>query len=365
MFFTIPRSLPLCAVFGSLLLFLPGCREQRVEVRRLAATSMHLEEIGRLAMAAVQGRGGDDIGDLVADELGRTQHFEVVDRQVVLRTLADRHPWKVEPGEVREVGEMLGVDALIFGQVVANDYRDDLTGEQHTQGSHASTTFARAGELRLTLRFKVISVQTGKLLGSRTFTVVERVAADQVVYDGRADGVACPEKLFANVDVESLRLAAYTRMARRLVHHVVPHFEFVQVKLYSDRNLPESSVAVEAAQRGDWPVAIDVYRRATEAMVHNSRLSARLRARAFYNYGVALAYSGALEDGLAQLQQAQVINPDKVFSEEIERLKATQRELEQAQDQTLQVTCVSGDPACTPQPELEDATWTATQPQSP
>jgi hypothetical protein len=362
MFASFSRPLPLCALFASLLLFLPACREQRVEVRRLAPTSMHLEDIGSLAMAAVEGRGGDDIGDLVADELGRTQHFEVVDRQVVLRTLADRHPWKIEPGEVREVGQLLGVDALIFGQVVANDYRDDLTAEQHTLGSHASTTFARAGELRLSLRFKVLSVQTGKLLGSRTFTVIERVAAEQVAYDGRAAGVACPEKLFANVDVESLRLAAYTRIARRLVHHVVPHYEFVQVKLYSDRSLPESSVAVEAAQRGDWPVAIDVYRRATEAMIHNSSLSARLRARAFYNYGVALAYSGALTDGLAQLQQAQVIYPDKVFAAEIERLEATQRELEQVQDQTLQVTCGSGDPACTPQHELEDAAWTATQP---
>jgi hypothetical protein len=357
---SLTRSLPICALLGCLLT-LPGCREQRVEVRRLAATSMHLEDIGSLAMASVEGCGGDDIGDLVADELGRTQHFEVMDRQVVLRTLAERKLKKIEPGEV---GKLLGVDALIFGQVVANDYRDDLTAEQHTQGSHASTTFARAGELRLSLHFKVLGVATGKLLASRTLTVVERVAADQVVYDGRADGVACPEKLFANVDVESLRLAAYTRIARRLVHHVVPYYEFVQVKLYSDRSLPESSVAVEAAQRGDWPVAIDVYRRATEAMVHNSRLSARLRARAFYNYGVALAYSGALEDGLAQLEQAQVINPDKVFAEEIERIKATQRELEQVQDQLLQVACASGDPACTPQPEIEDAAWTSAQSQS-
>src|SRR5204863_3821246 len=112
------RSTSLSAAFIFVSLLAAGCATPQIAVNSRADFS----RIHRVAVASFGGQNGDVAADLLTQDL--LQHgADVVERQRLDAVLHEQNlaaQNMLDPGTVKKIGKILGVDAIFVGTVAAN-----------------------------------------------------------------------------------------------------------------------------------------------------------------------------------------------------------------------------------------------------
>ena len=122
--------------------------------------------------------------------------------------------------------------------------------------------------------------------------------------------------------MDNIRIG-FLQIAADLSHCAASDFE-------TDGDLPEVDQAITMFKIGEWDDGMNLLQKATE----KKGLDKDVRAKTFYNLGLAQTYSGDFEDALVNLKKALMLEPDSSrYQRAIQNVKAEQEKAERLKEQ--------------------------------
>ena len=305
-------------MFAFFLCFFISACTPKITVKRLKPAEINLSSYEKIAMGDIQGAKGDKIAGKINQRLFESKYFDVVERSH-LKQLLQEQDLSIsnvsDPDSSVKLGEIITGSAMIFGKVFERDYRknwhyEDATCYDEEGNKYACTRYSVTGKWNLSLNLKMVDTSTGQVLASKTF---EQSASRQ--NSQREDR---PE-----VDWSEFRVfnSLEDRIIDNFMQVVAPHEEKLKVCLYKDSDLPRLKKGIKYARHGDWKHAIANFKSAVNAADKKPQISAELRAKAYYDLGVAYGYSKKYQKGINKLEKAIAIKPLDVFFKEKNRIE--------------------------------------------
>lgn len=294
--------------------------ETQVDTVRIVPGTLSLPGVSHIVLGDFAGPGGEEVAHAVAAALMQRRSFAVSDLSAS-RPFGAGDFGRLLP--VHDSRATLGTDAGITASVVHHDVEDDLQFEEHrAPGGGSYTQYVRRGTLHVQVMFRAVDPHSGALFDAHTLSVHRPLGEEAVVMDGPAVADAdYIQGLFAARDVPGLFFAGYQDIAEQFCEAVQMQQEAVSVALFHDKHDATSVRAIEAVRRGDWSMAIGIYREATDKIEADKGSAANARAIAHYNLGTAYAYSGALARGLYELAWSQAIDDTPLVREQLTRVR--------------------------------------------
>ncbi len=274
-----------------------ACGPTMVQMPVHKPAEIDVKGLKKIAIVDFQGvnSSGDLAASLLTTELMHSNFFQIFERSKI-DVLLDEHELAqagvVDENTARQVGQMLGVDALVFGEVVSCSVDPDEKGVQKVEkkvgtGKYRTVTrnkkkvreeimktayidqhyMIRRGTVAVT--FRVVNIETGQLIASKAKSksydsgkVVEGKGTlksrDAIINDLMADIV----KEFAK------EIAPYVVMEKHPL----------------ESGSGSTKIGVQYAKNGLWDEAIAAFNRAIKEQPKNSG--------AWYNLGIACMVTG-------------------------------------------------------------------------
>jgi tetratricopeptide (TPR) repeat protein len=312
-----PRRLALpLGLLTTVTLLTTGCGTTQFMVTRRAPAEVDLAPGKLIAVAAIDGEGGDALVSELTQALVETKRFEVLERQNLDAAMKELKFSSEHASDETAIsfGKMTGAANLVAGVVSGADYREDVTTENQecpkpdgTVAPCVRHTRTAVADYRVTL--KVIETETGKLLAAKNLDAKEARAV--------ATMDAPPPEL--NVKNDLLR-ACRADIVGRFIRAVAPYEKQVMVSLLSDDDLPELEPGNNYARIGNWGAALEQYRAAL-ARAESTNAKPALKAMALYDIGVALAYSGSYAEGIASIEKAYALDPSYLYEQQLAEVR--------------------------------------------
>lgn len=323
---------------GILALLTGACAATTIQVPRMKPAEVNLGSVKKVAIAEVEGEDGETIADRLTKAIMESERYEVFDRQHIA-TLRKEQALAAGEDGAGALGKILGASALIFGRVVKNGYSDTVNAQEAQCGQDGKlvkcTNYTRVGTHRLQVSFKVIDAVSSKVLATKTVTG-EAFHKGDVQILGPKD--MRPEFLASNVpslgNRDEVKDAAIEEVIDSVMRMIAPYKVLVATILYEQSELPTSKAGVAAAKAGNWDIAIAKFREAVNAAEANPEPS--VKARAHYNLGVALGYSGFYDEGVKEIEKAMTLEPDEVYQKEIAAIRSFKKDDERLRAQSAQ-----------------------------
>lgn len=327
------------AISGALFLWV-GCAGPSVQIRALVPAEVDLLSRSIDSLAVMPLSGDAEVAahatESLTTKLGGSEFFKIAERarldQVVAevrRGLSDLF----DPKTAAEAGRLLGVKALVVGQVLAyrivdTPYTKQVkkqvgTGQFQTVGSGRGArqveimreTLVSESHVRreavLSVSLRVVEVATGRIVASRT-------ADAALKYDTGAEPLIA---LFSGMKTE---IPARETSRRDLVEAVAAQFFKYVSPRYVTLNRPLESLegpvdtGVRFAQAGSLEEAVRIW---TEYVQAHSR-----GKEAFYNLGVAYEAMGRFDQAREAYRQAVRIEAKDLYIEALANLDKQIRE---------------------------------------
>lgn len=318
--------------------FFAGCAET-IKVSRLKPAVINISGYKNIAVAEVTGMNGASIRTDLEQALMTSGQFEVLDRSNlgnIMQEQALSQSGAVDESQAIQTGKMVGSAALVFGNVSRRDYRqqktyDDLyCKDQHKRKYKCGETNYITGYWNTRVQFKVVDAATGKILTTRNIPKShnQRVSAKNAIPAINWDPGSVSSQLDQQVVREFMKLIAPYRVVER-------------VKLHKDSNLPELEAGINFSKTGQWDSAIDQFQAACEKADTMPDIKPELRARARYDLGVALGYSGSYDEGIREIEKAMQITIEPEYSYEIQKIKIFKQDAERLRQQGVETAPVS------------------------
>mgnify|MGYP003872526795 FL=1 len=301
-----------------LFLFLTGCAGATyVYIDTIKPPEINLPGIERIAVAEFNGpRGsGRQASYKLTEKLIASGKYKVLEREKIRAILEEQGfalSGAVDEATAVEMGKLLGVDALIFGDVTAYNCEDEEgtrmverwvgTGRYRTVTRRipfTNKTFTRKEEIKekklveehyhirratVTVNFKVVSVKTGELLAVKSLTRSDK----KEIVDGKGT------------------LPSREEMLSRLMDAVVDNFIRliapvpVKVTRKLETGTPLLKEGATFAKNGLWDKARDIWEKEKERLPS---------PEVYYNLGVAYEAMGNLEMAARMYDKAVSMNP--------------------------------------------------------
>jgi hypothetical protein len=294
-----------------------ACAGTTVFVPRLSPAEINLASYKRLAVGGVSGPGGEAVVDDLTQALVGTQLFEVLDRKSLGAVLKEQQlsvSGLVSDETAVSVGNMIGAAALLVGEVNVYDYGENVVAEDQQCAKDGKLVpcknYTRTANAKVTAGFKVMDTKTGKVLAAKTLQ-----SNDQRV--ARATDVEPPP---VNAKDETLA-ACRKRVVEDFMKVIAPYKISVEVHLKDDGDLPTLETGNNFAKIGNWASAIEQYRMALDKAEKTPDIKPKVKAKALYNLGIGLGYSGHYDDGVAELEKAYSLTPEDTIADQIARIK--------------------------------------------
>ncbi len=314
---------------GSLVLVAASCSSTVVYVPRTSPAEINLASYKRLAVGGIAGPGADKLVDDVTQALVQTQAFDVLDRKHLSEIVKEQDfavSGRVSDETAVSIGQMIGSAALLVGDVSAYDYKEGVTSKRSECTKDGKkrpcTQYTRTGSARVAVAFKVLDTETGKVLAAKTLEGRIQRSADLTdqqppAFDKRDEWLAgCRRQVVTD-----------------FMKVIAPYQVSVGVELLDDGDLPELEVGNNYAKLGKWQDAIAQYRAAIARADKSPDTKPKIRAKALYDLGVGLAYSGKYDDGVTELERAYSLEPSDAFIGQINRVKQFKADDQKLADQ--------------------------------
>jgi curli biogenesis system outer membrane secretion channel CsgG len=315
----------------------------RVDVQKPAA--IDLPGVHKIAIADFQGpaSSGGQISSRVQSLLLQGGHFEIVERDRLARILDEQKlgmAGVVNEATAKQVGQLLGVDALIFGEVSRYEVEKDEVGTEKVQKKEGTGRYETVMEKNVftgkkhkvrreimktvwvdqqyrirrgtvAVNFRVVDVETGKLLAAHSDS--KSYSGDKVVDGG--SGSLKPEGEILDELSGSVALA----FAELIAPHSV-----------SERRVLESgSGKIQEGRKyalaGLWPEAEAAWQEAVRTAPGNPS--------AHYDLGIAREVQGDLDGAEALFKKAAGLQSKKLYIDAISRIRQERKEKARLEEQ--------------------------------
>ncbi len=322
-----------------------------IRIKVLKPATISMPDVKEIAVVDFQGqdRSGSQIATLVQSKLIETNHFDIIERDKINRVLEEQNmsmSGVMDEATAVEIGKILGVDAMIFGEVTQYDVPPDkeitekvkkkkFTGKYRTvetkdkKGNTKKvkekiyedvwvdeTHYVRQGNIAV--NFRVVSVKTGKLLAAYS---------DSKSYNSQDDKKSfleiisdSPDKLKPKSDIlRDLSEEVCTNFA----HMISPYYTYEQ--RYIEPGKGNIAVGKKFAEKGLWPEAEEAWKEAVKNMPQESA--------AYYNLGLAYEVQGNLFMAEQLYKQAVDLQQKDRYMESLARIRKIKKEQEKLEEQ--------------------------------
>ena len=245
----------------------------------------------------LQSRRGYSGGSLYLNGL-RTNIYKVIDRKELDRVMQELRfgasGW-VDENRAKEAGKMLGVDAIIVGNVNYSYNDKDKTHTYKRKDGSTYNSYCRTRTVVMNSTIKIISVESGELLGTYETS------------DSKKD-TECDDKRQNLMSVQSLAQQAMSDVAWRLVNYFTPVFyrktyEIQKFKNKSYKN--QEKQTFEFLELGDIKNAFKTIKSVYDKDSYNPRLA--------FNLGVLCEVTGNYEDAIKYYDRAYSLEPKRDY----------------------------------------------------
>ncbi len=336
-------------IIGTLLfavMFLLSCSmTSQIVVKVQKPAAIYLPGVKKIAIADFSGpdRSGSQIATMVQSMLMSTHYFDIMERSELRRILEEQNlglSGVVDETTAARVGKLLGVDALIFGEVTTYKVEPDergvekvrrkvgtgryewveqkniFTGKKKKVKKEIMKTVLVDQHYRIrrgtvAINFRVVGVETGKLLAARSDS--KSYSSGKVV-----------EGSWKTLKPKGEILADLSRaLCQKFVHLIAPYY--VTEKRVIEPGRGDIKVGMKYAQAGLWPEATEAWKRAVVEFPKNPA--------AFYDLGLSYEVQGMLDKAEKAYQSAVRLKQKKLYMEALARIRRAKREHEKLMKQ--------------------------------
>jgi curli biogenesis system outer membrane secretion channel CsgG len=264
-----------------------------------------------------------DLADELTSTLFKSGHFEVLDRQH-LRKILEEHSLNqsglIDESTAPEIGKLIGAAVLVFGRIQNDKYEEKTSHDEPKKDKKGKVTqkFYRNGEYNLSSNVKVIDIQTAKILAVKTLTARQTNRTSAI------------NKNAPPIDKNSLYRRCLNDIGAQFLRVVSPYETRVKASFETDDAYPEVDQAITMFKIGEWDDGLKLLQSATE----KTSLEKEVRAKSFYNLGLAQTYSGDFDEAIKNLKKALMLNPDSSrYQSAIMNTKAEKEKAEKLKEQ--------------------------------
>jgi len=314
------------------LLMLASCAGAPVVTfQTIKPPEINIGNVSKIAVAEFEGPDGS--GELAAykltEYLVQTNRFTVLEREKFDKILQEQGlsmTGVIDQNSAVEIGKLLGVDALIFGNVTAYKCEDEegtrkvkkkvgtgkykkvkrkniFTGKEYWAEEEIMKTVLVDEHYKIrkgvvSVNFKVVDVKTGKLLAVKSLTVNKEYKS----VEGRGN------------------IPAREEVLNTLLSQVMEKFAgmIAPIKITVTRKLEKGSEyvnrGVDFAVNGLWDMAIKSWKEGLKVEPTNPSI--------YYNLGVAYEKMGDFISAGEMYKKAVELNPKKLYMEALKRVNA-------------------------------------------
>lgn len=321
-FFTTAAVLALAAV---------SCGPVFVTVRRLERARLQIPPVSRVAVvdfddATGQGRG-PAVGSRLVAELGSQGYYQVLERakiQSVMKEHAFNLTGAVDPATAKELGGLLGVDAIITGEVLSYDVQttkrtvkvEKKEGTGQYEEVEKTNPFTKKKYKVKEEIMKTVLVDEDRFDKSGTVSVNYRmidIASGQVVVTKTHTKNYQKELKKNTVGDDEVLAELLTGVTSGFVGDISPHYVTVSKKLMSSKADPKN-LGQAYAKQGEWPRALEIWERSSTQAPNDAAL--------WHNIGVAQEALGRIEQAEQAYNRALQIDPgNKAFIENVAQIR--------------------------------------------
>jgi hypothetical protein len=300
--------------------FLSACWEpNEVVVQRVVPGVVALPGAQYVAVGEITGPGGEKVGHLLASRLMELGQFAVLDWSSAYATGIAREGWAERQGGWRTA------DATVLGSIEPADIVPmyEVRSARAADGREI-TTYSRSLQLTLTGYFRVIDPQNGMIITTTRASGYSTSPIEQVTVSGApSQDEAYVDSLFGPGPVAALQQIAVEELVSEMQSLMACDYVETQVVLWHDGRNADLQRAIDAAKQGDWHDAREVYQASVFEMEQHAPSEAYV---AHYNYGVALALSGELARGIAEVETALDLKANAKMRKTLQQLRGYQAE---------------------------------------
>ncbi|WP_435549356.1 CsgG/HfaB family protein [Desulfobacterium sp. N47] len=268
---------------------------------------INLASYKTIAIGNIDGTGGKEVEGLLTQELNNCGRFEVVDRAHTGNILHEQNLNMTDSFDSQsgaKLGKMMGSSALIFGNITRHNYDQKSKTNESTcynanKQKYTCYTYYIDGIWNLNTQFKVVDTSTGKILATKA---IKSDANKSVSEEGKRPSI--------DWDRDTVFEGLYKKTVDDFMRMIAPYRVIESVTIFEDGSLPDLENGRKFAERGDWNLAVERFKSACNTADSNPEIKPKWRARAHYNLGIALGYSGMdYKQALDELQKAQNFYP--------------------------------------------------------
>lgn len=289
-----------------LVLFLMGCATTKVKFQRLDKAYQDIRGVKRVAVLDFQSYGGRPesgraASDLLISGLLEPGFYEIVERSRIDEVVQE-HKFNlsgmVSDSTIRKMGEILGVDAVIFGTVSGYDvestrgyteiagYYDQKTGVYIPPKKNYYTM--KSGNVAVS--YRMINIETGKVIAAKSISRdFSKKRYDSAFFQLPSD--------------DSILNDLLKSVTSQFVAEISPHYVNKKRKMEKGKGSFHTKQGVRFAKMGMWDAAIGEWRKALEKDPKNTW--------AHNNLGITYEKRGEIAEARGEYQKAAELNPEE------------------------------------------------------
>jgi curli biogenesis system outer membrane secretion channel CsgG len=326
-----------------------------VRFRRLERANLQIPAVTRLAVVDFDDptrRGvGPAVGNVLVSQLASQGYYQIMERgkiQSVMKEHAFNLTGAVDPATIRELGGLLGVDAIITGEIVSYNVETNLrtemvekkvgTGqyqEVEKKKPFSDKTYKVKEEIMKTvlvpeertsksgtvsINYRMVDIASGKVAVSKTHS-----ASSQRSYK---DNIPGDDQILGQL---------LTKVTDSFVSDISPHYIAVAKRVLKPKSDPGETGAAYARQ-GEWRRATEIWQRFAAANPKDAAL--------WHNLGVASEAMGQIEEAEQNYNRALALEPqNRLYIENIAQLRNAFRGSLPSENQQTAAAGNSQDPA--------------------
>ncbi len=322
-------KLVLPAIIAALILV--SCGPSMVRFKRLERANLQIPPVTRLAVVdfddPTNRNLGPAVGNVLVSQLNTQGFYQIMERgkiQSVMKEHAFNMTGAVDPGTIKELGAILGVDAIITGEIlsynVETNRRTEMVEKKTGTGRYeivektkpfSKEKYKVKEEIMKTvlvpeertsksgtvsINYRMVDIASGKVAVSKT-----QSSSSQRSYK---DNIPGDEQILSGL---------LNTVTESFVKDISPHYILVAKRLVKSKSDPKEMGSAYAKQ-GEWRRAAEIWERLSAVNQKDPGL--------WHNLGVAYEAMGDVEKAELTYNKAQVLEPgNRLYIEDVAQLR--------------------------------------------
>lgn len=332
------------AYFGHfvLLLLMPclfACAAPQVELQVKRPAEVDMSDYRKIAIADFRGpkRSGSQAASILTSELYKTGYFDIFERQQMEKILDEQDfaaSGLVDDAAAAEIGKILGVQALIFGEVTTysaedkqgkekvkkqvwtGEYETDkdgniieeegLFGIKHKQKKYIEQFVNEPYVVRsatVAIHFRVVDVNTGQLVA---------IKSESRSFNQKATGT---EQIGKLPDKQRILRDLTREVVQTFVPHIAPYY--TKATKGFEKGTGGSKQAIKMAQNNLWDEAVKIFEKEARDNPTPSN---------YYNLGICYEALGMYDQAEKQYKNAVDLKPKDSYIQALAGVKKRKEE---------------------------------------